>query len=140
VLIDQVALNEQFMVSTLPPKPDTLQPPKISSSAPLPFIPEPELLASILPSGPPAADVIHRQSTPEPSSTTRHHHRTRTGTGTNLGTAPNVYAHDHSEDSKKLNRVLMVLMRRLGNSKTFGENIIFMLNRAGPFEIPDMRT
>ena len=29
------------------------------------------------------------------------------------------------------NRVLDVLMRRLGASKTFGENMIFMLNRAG---------
>lgn len=31
-------------------------------------------------------------------------------------------------DSK--NRVLKVLMRRLGSSRTFGENMIFMLNRA----------
>ncbi|KDQ56797.1 hypothetical protein JAAARDRAFT_36278 [Jaapia argillacea MUCL 33604] len=29
------------------------------------------------------------------------------------------------------NRVLLVLMRRLGSSMTFGENMIFMLNRAG---------
>lgn len=29
------------------------------------------------------------------------------------------------------NRVLRVLMRRLGSSMTFGENLIFMLNRAG---------
>lgn len=29
------------------------------------------------------------------------------------------------------NRVLAVLMRRLGSSQTFGENLIFMLNRAG---------
>ncbi|KAG5728408.1 hypothetical protein E4T56_gene18959 [Termitomyces sp. T112] len=29
------------------------------------------------------------------------------------------------------NRVLSVFMRRLGSSKTFGENMIFMLNRAG---------
>lgn len=28
------------------------------------------------------------------------------------------------------NRVISVLMRRLGSSKTFGENLIFMLNRA----------
>ncbi|ODN96475.1 hypothetical protein L198_04189 [Cryptococcus wingfieldii CBS 7118] len=35
-----------------------------------------------------------------------------------------------SEDAKKNNRVLVVLMRRLGSSKTFGENMIFMLNRA----------
>jgi hypothetical protein len=29
------------------------------------------------------------------------------------------------------NRIIRVLMRRLGSSKTFGENMIFMLNRAG---------
>ncbi|KAF5384348.1 hypothetical protein D9615_003171 [Tricholomella constricta] len=35
------------------------------------------------------------------------------------------------DDSESKNRVLRVLMRRLGSSKTFGENMIFMLNRAG---------
>jgi len=29
------------------------------------------------------------------------------------------------------NRVVSVLLRRLGSSRTFGENLIFMLNRAG---------
>jgi len=29
------------------------------------------------------------------------------------------------------NRVVSVLMRRLGSTRTFGENLIFMLNRAG---------
>lgn len=33
------------------------------------------------------------------------------------------------------NRVVRVLMRRLGMSKTFGENMIFMLNRASECEI-----
>ena len=31
------------------------------------------------------------------------------------------------------NRVIRVLMRRLRSTKTFGENMIFMLNRAGKF-------
>ena len=31
------------------------------------------------------------------------------------------------------NRVISVLMRRLGSSRTFGENLIFMLNRAGDY-------
>ncbi|KAF8201029.1 hypothetical protein K438DRAFT_1821245 [Mycena galopus ATCC 62051] len=35
-----------------------------------------------------------------------------------------------SPNSEPNNRVLRVLMRRLGHSKTFGENMIFMLNRA----------
>jgi hypothetical protein len=37
--------------------------------------------------------------------------------------------HHHLADPS--NRVLRVLMGRLGSSKTFGENMIFMLNRAG---------
>ncbi|KAF8056906.1 hypothetical protein FPV67DRAFT_631365 [Lyophyllum atratum] len=36
-----------------------------------------------------------------------------------------------THDSEFKNRVLRVLLRRLGSSKTFGENMIFMLNRAG---------
>jgi hypothetical protein len=39
-------------------------------------------------------------------------------------------AREREEQSKRDNRVLSVLMRRLGHSKTFGENIIFMLNRS----------
>jgi hypothetical protein len=49
----------------------------------------------------------------------RNHHRSSTGG----------FMHDHAEESKKNNRILVVLMRRLGSSKTFGENVIFMLNR-----------
>ena len=40
---------------------------------------------------------------------------------------PNVKA---SASPEPKNRVLRVLMRRLGSTKTFGENMIFMLNRA----------
>lgn len=47
------------------------------------------------------------------------------------GSTANIHDRSHPEDAKKLNRVLIVLMRRLGSSKTFGENVIFMLNRAG---------
>ncbi|CAK5263278.1 unnamed protein product [Mycena citricolor] len=36
----------------------------------------------------------------------------------------------HPSSSEPANRVLRILMRRLGSSKTFGENMIFMLNRA----------
>jgi hypothetical protein len=32
------------------------------------------------------------------------------------------------------NTVLQVLGERIGNSNTFGENVIFMLNRAGTFK------
>jgi len=34
------------------------------------------------------------------------------------------------KEPESQNRVLSVLMSRLGSSKTFGENMIFMLNRA----------
>ncbi|KAJ9110118.1 hypothetical protein QFC19_001789 [Naganishia cerealis] len=37
---------------------------------------------------------------------------------------------EREEQGKRDNRVLSILMRRLGHSKTFGENIIFMLNRS----------
>ncbi|KAJ7173053.1 hypothetical protein C8R43DRAFT_978290 [Mycena crocata] len=37
---------------------------------------------------------------------------------------------DNTTPSEPKNRVLRVLMRRLGSTKTFGENMIFMLNRA----------
>lgn len=37
-------------------------------------------------------------------------------------------ASQHEKESK--NRILRVLMRRLNLSKTLGENMIFMLNRA----------
>jgi hypothetical protein len=44
------------------------------------------------------------------------------------------FANSHSEQLGKSgetkNRVLQVLVKRLGSSKTFGANMIFMLNRA----------
>ena len=40
-------------------------------------------------------------------------------------------AKTRSEAATSGNRVLKVLMRRLQNSKTFGESLIFMLNRTG---------
>lgn len=38
-----------------------------------------------------------------------------------------------SSSAESKNRVLRMLMRRLGSSQTFGENMIFMLNRARTF-------
>ncbi|EKM78508.1 hypothetical protein AGABI1DRAFT_121557 [Agaricus bisporus var. burnettii JB137-S8] len=43
----------------------------------------------------------------------------------------NSHHHNDSHSAETMNRVICVLMRRLGFSKTFGENMIFMLNRAG---------
>ncbi|WVO15752.1 hypothetical protein L204_103414 [Cryptococcus depauperatus] len=98
------ALNEQFMVSTLPSKgaPTGTRQDKMLS--------------------PLTAEGEH----------VRNHHRAKSGQASN-------YAHDHQEDAKKNNRVLVVLMRRLGSSKTFGENMIFMLNRAKYFFTNDLR-
>jgi hypothetical protein len=109
----QVALNEQFMVATLPAK----EPEKIKS-APIPQ-------TATFPSN---ADLRGESRTsPTTPTAQRNHHLIRSGTDGEGET----YTHDHSEDAKKLNRVLIVLMRRLYSSKTFGENVIFMLNRAG---------
>jgi hypothetical protein len=47
-----------------------------------------------------------------------------------LSTKPQ--SHNHlSNAAHSNNRVLHVLIRRHGTSQTFGENLIFMLNRAG---------
>nr|GAT58111.1 predicted protein [Mycena chlorophos] len=47
-----------------------------------------------------------------------------------VASLPSEIADQTGEPSEPRNRVLRVLMRRLGSSKTFGENMIFMLNRA----------
>jgi hypothetical protein len=39
------------------------------------------------------------------------------------------------QSSEDQNRVLRILMRRLGSTKTFGENMIFMLNRASELHL-----
>ncbi|ORY25355.1 hypothetical protein BCR39DRAFT_566339 [Naematelia encephala] len=105
-----VALNEQFMVATLPSK--ALKGPGSESIARVPSLGDDQI-----PDPLPAKTTIPER--------VRNHFRSHTGSGTSNG-----YGADHPEDAKKLNRVLMVLMRRLGSSKTFGENVIFMLNRA----------
>jgi len=112
------------MVATLPSKPTKI----LTTTAPMPstatFSAEPEAVSptspvtmgTSLPASRPkhlSADAAHQ----------RNHHRANSGSA--------VFTHEHAEDAKKLNRVLIVLMRRLGNSKTFGENVIFMLNRVG---------
>ena len=96
------------MVSTLPSKP----PKGVAASAPI--------SSAAIFSEP---DEMKQPELSVPETHIRNHQRSHTGSA--------VYTHEHSEDSKMMNRVLMVLMRRLGSSKTFGENVIFMLNRAG---------
>jgi hypothetical protein len=113
-----LALNEQFMVATLPSKPAkeaVVESPASTTmlggiqTAPIPT-------ASAVPIA--IKETVKAMSLDAHS---RNHVRAHTGS----------YGPDQSEESKKSNRVLMVLMRRLGTSKTFGENIVFMLNRAG---------
>lgn len=43
---------------------------------------------------------------------------------------------DSSNPEESSNRVLRILVRRYGSSTTFGENMIFMLNRASMSLIP----
>lgn len=89
------ALNEQFMVATLPKRKQNT-----SSTRDLPSLAE--------------------HDSPERAKRTR---------AQSASPAPQSPVCD-TEDGKKHNRVLVVLMRRLGSSKTFGENVIFMLNRS----------
>ncbi|WVQ97728.1 hypothetical protein IAU59_004842 [Kwoniella sp. CBS 9459] len=151
-----VALNEQFMVATLPSKhhksQETEHTPSANANAKAANGNDageesgPPNLSTITPSMPIAIPVkVLDEPEPEKGSAAqrsrstllspdsartscaeriRNHFRARSGT------VAAGYNHDHSEEAKKNNRVLVVLMRRLGSSKTFGENMIFMLNRA----------
>ena len=47
---------------------------------------------------------------------------------------------DFTNVTNSQNRVLHVLIRRHGTSQTFGENLIFMLNRAGESHVCPFRT
>lgn len=102
----QVALNEQFMVATLAPP--------SSSSA--------------------STSTAHHHYH-DPSSTHKHHHHHHTSRSIDKGNATAGSSSstpvEGAGEAKRENRVLAVLLRRLGASKTFGENMIFMLNRAG---------
>lgn len=57
---------------------------------------------------------------------------------------PSANASDRQNDTtasvETKNRVLHVLMRRLGTTKAFGENMIFMLNRASTHSSCQLQT
>lgn len=115
------------MVSTLPIKNEKLPSSTLTPGTATLMTDEPESLP--LPDSSEApGDATTSPAKPKHLSAlghVRNHFRVRSGSA--------VLSHErpHAEDAKKLNRVLIVLMRRLGSSKTFGENVIFMLNRAG---------
>jgi len=108
--------------------------------APTPAAPN----ASTLLSPTPSSDLL-----PASAQTTRNHHRAHSNSHPPLhviGEHTPTFGEYHAgqegqekererqrekevEETKGKNRVLGVLMSRLGNSKTFGENVIFMLNR-----------
>ncbi|KZT50746.1 hypothetical protein CALCODRAFT_504381 [Calocera cornea HHB12733] len=77
-------------------------------------------------------------SIPNPQHHHHHHHHPDTHIPTNGSLSPPHSAHSLASltspkpgaTSTPQNRVLEVLVRRLGSTKTFGENMIFMLNRA----------
>ena len=100
----QVALNEQFMVATLAPTPAA------STSA---------------------SSSHHPHSSSHHSNHQSHHHSRSIDKGKRAAPPPPPLEAAGATEAKKANRILSVLMGRLGASKTFGENMIFMLNRAG---------
>ncbi|KAJ9119183.1 hypothetical protein QFC22_003675 [Naganishia vaughanmartiniae] len=119
MLDGKLALNEQFMVSAVHTAGTTLH---SSNTTTL------------------SANVSTRAD-PQP----RNHYRAHSNSHPPLASSMSSYssaavagyqetagkaAREREEQSKRDNRVLSVLMRRLGHSKTFGENIIFMLNRS----------
>ncbi|KAL7423348.1 pre-rRNA processing [Cryptotrichosporon argae] len=132
------ALNEQFMVASLPSRHDKQT--ASAASAPLSSVPRfdgapaPTSPLSASTSAPTSAttessrkDSLLVPATPAASSVSLDHVKPRH--------RPRVHTISHppdarDEEAKRNNRVLVVLMRRLGSSKTFGENVIFMLNRA----------
>ncbi|WVQ83870.1 hypothetical protein IAT38_006014 [Cryptococcus sp. DSM 104549] len=123
-----VALNEQFMVATLPAKHHGDVAPAAGRSGRN----TPEVIHDEPSTVSPTDDKLLSPTSPQMArikGNMRNHQRSRTGETPGAG-AGGGYAHDQSEDAKRNNRVLVVLMRRLGSSKTFGENMIFMLNRA----------
>lgn len=109
------------MVSTLP-KPTKIITTPVPSTSDL--TEEPESIFSMSPTSPIKPSPL-RPKHLSVDTHVRNHHRASSGSA--------IHTHEHGEDAKKMNRVLIVLMRRLGSSKTFGENVIFMLNRAGTF-------
>ncbi|KAL7413658.1 hypothetical protein BDY24DRAFT_389190 [Mrakia frigida] len=98
-----VALNEQFMVATLAA-------PSSSSTS---------------------TSYQHHH---DPPSSQKHQYHHRSSRSVDKGKAPAGSSTstpvEGAGEAKRANRVLAVLLRRLGASKTFGENMIFMLNRA----------
>jgi hypothetical protein len=111
--------------------------------------PSNSLLAPV-PAAPAASSLLSPQHTANGASTTRNHHRAHSNSNPHRsGSDPVGSSFDREyhagqdlqekereklrekevEETKGRNRVLGVLMSRLGSSKTFGENVIFMLNR-----------
>ncbi|KLT46210.1 hypothetical protein CC85DRAFT_239213 [Cutaneotrichosporon oleaginosum] len=115
-----LALNEQFMVWSLPKhhkKPERM---RCSSHSNL---------------------VAEKNASPEPTAPLRPTRpRAHSVAPVSLATIgkEQVAAEDGVvEETKRHNRVLVVLMRRLGSSKAFGEFMCFMLNRAEDVETPE---
>ena len=110
------------MVSTIPPKPSKIPHTNVMPAAAM-FTDEPDSMKNDSPTSPVTSASLPKPRLLSTEGHTRNHHRSHTGSALD--------GQQHAEDAKKLNRVLIVLMRRLNSSKTFGENVIFMLNRAG---------
>ncbi len=126
----QIALNEQFMVSSVS---HSRPPGDLHSTA----------LAHTTASSTSTLDTS--LTTRTPPTTNGNHHRAHSKSQPSILSTPyQTQPVNASEkelklkeaESKRKNRVLLVLMRRLGSSKTFGENVIFMLNRISELMSP----
>jgi hypothetical protein len=83
-----------------------------------------------LPAAPSSAASTSRHP-PNTSHQNGHHHSRSIDKGKRAAPPPPPLEAAGAGEAKKANRILSVLLSRLGASKTFGENMIFMLNRAG---------
>lgn len=117
-----LALNEQFMVWSLPKHQKRPERMRCSSSANL--------------AGQKEEDTEHLGVPTRPSRPRAH-----SVAPVSLATIGNEQVKTCEEgvveETKRHNRVLVVLMRRLGSSKAFGEFMCFMLNRAEDVETPE---
>lgn len=127
--LHKVALNEQFMVSAVHGT-AALAHPTIMATSPVATSP----IAILRSDGQPRNH--HRaHSNSHPPLPTSSFASYSSATAATQREVIDREAKETEEQSKRDNRVLSVLMRRLGHSKTFGENIIFMLNRSRKWDL-----
>lgn len=129
-----LALNEQFMVWSLPKHHKRPERVRASSSTNLSSQRDRSRERS---REPPEADPDHLAVPPVRPSRPRAHSLAPVSLATTGSSKEERCEEGVVEETKRHNRVLVVLMRRLGSSKAFGEFMCFMLNRAEDVETPE---